>query len=61
MKKLSTLMLIVTMTLFLQGCITKVVTTPVKVAYKVTKGVVKGTAKAVGAVIPHKDDDDKAD
>ncbi|ENW15438.1 Uncharacterised protein [Acinetobacter haemolyticus] len=28
----------------LQGCIHKVVTVPVKVAYKTTKGVVKGTA-----------------
>lgn len=41
----------------LQGCIHKVVTVPVKVAYKTTKGVVKGTAAVVGAVIP--DDDDK--
>ena len=35
----------------LQGCITKIVTVPVKVAYKTTKGVVKGTAAVVGAVI----------
>lgn len=39
----------------LQGCIHKVVTVPVKVAYKTTKGVVKGTAKVVGAVIPDGD------
>jgi hypothetical protein len=45
--------------LMLQGCITKVVTVPVKVAYKTTKGVVKGTAAVVGAVIP--DGDDKKD
>ncbi len=31
--------------------------TPVKVAYKTTKGVVKGTAAVVGAVIPDGDDD----
>ena len=44
--------------LLLQGCITKIVTVPVKVAYKTTKGVVKGTAAVVGAVIPDGDDDD---
>ncbi len=43
--------------LMLQGCITKIVTVPVKVAYKTTKGVVKGTAAVVGAVIPDRDDD----
>ncbi|WP_122898336.1 NF038104 family lipoprotein [Acinetobacter sp. B51(2017)] len=43
----------------LQGCIHKVVTVPVKVAYKTTKGVVKGTAAVVGAVIPDGDDDDE--
>lgn len=42
----------------LQGCITKIVTVPVKAAYGVTKGVVKGTAAVVGAVIPDGDDDD---
>lgn len=42
--------------LLLQGCITSVVTLPAKVAYKTTKGVVKGTTAVVGAVIP---DDDK--
>lgn len=44
--------------LFLQGCIHKLVTVPVKVAYKTTKGVVKGTAAVVGAVIPDGDDED---
>ncbi|WP_442767827.1 NF038104 family lipoprotein [Acinetobacter bohemicus] len=44
--------------LFLQGCIYKLVTVPVKVAYKTTKGVVKGTAAVVGAVIPDGDDED---
>ena len=45
--------------IMLQGCITKIVTVPVKAAYGVTKGVVKGTAAVVGAVIPDGDDDDK--
>ena len=45
--------------LLLQGCITKVVTVPVKVAYKTTKGVVKGTAAVVEAVIPDGDDEEK--
>lgn len=40
----------------LQGCIHKIVTVPVKVAYKTTKVVVKGTAAVVGAVIPDGDD-----
>lgn len=44
---------------FLQGCIHKIVTVPVKIAYKTTKGVVKGTVAVVGAVIP--DDDDNAE
>ena len=45
----------------LQGCIHKLVTVPVKVAYKTTKGVVKGTAAVVGAVIPDRDEDDQKD
>ena len=45
--------------LFLQGCIHKIVTVPVKVAYKTTKGVVKGTAAVVGAVIPDGDDEEE--
>ena len=44
----------------LQGCIHKVVTVPVKVAYKTTKGVVKGTAAVVGAVIPDGDDEEES-
>lgn len=44
--------------LFLQGCIYKLVTVPVKVAYKTTKGVVKGTAAVVGAIIPDGDDEE---
>lgn len=50
---------IVAAMLLLQGCITSVVTLPVKVAYGATKGVVKGTAAVVGAVIPDGDDKDK--
>lgn len=45
--------------MFLQGCIHKVVTVPVKVAYKTTKVAVKGTAAVVGAVIPDGDDEDE--
>ncbi|RDC53808.1 NF038104 family lipoprotein [Acinetobacter lwoffii] len=49
---------VVACVLFLQGCIHKVVTVPVKVAYKTTKVAVKGTAAVVGAVIPDGDDDE---
>ena len=45
----------------LQGCIHKVVTVPVKIAYGTTKAVVKGTAAVVGAVIPDGDDEDEKD
>ena len=51
------LLLVVTAMLSLQGCITKVVTVPVKVAYTAGKGVVKGTAAVVGAVTS--DDEEK--
>ena len=47
--------------LFLQGCIHKLVTVPVKVVYKTTKGVVKGTAAVVGAIIPDGDDEEDSD
>lgn len=43
--------------ILLQGCITSIVTVPVKIAYKTTKGVVKGTAAVVRAVTPDGDDD----
>lgn len=49
---------VLTCVFMLQGCIHKLVTVPVKVAYKTTKGVVKGTAAVVGAVIPDGDDDE---
>ncbi|RZJ24058.1 MULTISPECIES: NF038104 family lipoprotein [unclassified Acinetobacter] len=48
---------IVACVLFLQGCIHKIVTVPVKVAYKTTKGVVKGTTAVVGAIIPDGEED----
>lgn len=50
---------IVTCIFMLQGCVHKPVTVPVKVAYKTTKGVVKGTAAVAGAVIPDGDDEEK--
>lgn len=50
---------VVACVLFLQGCIHKVVTVPVKVAYKTTKVAVKGTAAVVGAVIPDGDDEEE--
>lgn len=49
---------VLTCMFMLQGCIHKIVTVPVKVAYKTTKGVVKGTAAVVGAVIPDGDDEE---
>ncbi|WP_066800042.1 NF038104 family lipoprotein [Moraxella oblonga] len=56
MKKSLCLFMLTLSALLLQGCIHKVVTTPVKVAYKTTKGVVKGTAKAINALT---DDDEE--
>ena len=52
---------VLTCMFMLQGCILKIVTVPVKVAYKTTKGVVKGTAAVVGAVIPDGDDEESSD
>ena len=60
MKKLTTLLFLLTTAVILQGCVHKVVTVPVKVAYKTTKGVVKGTVAVTKAVIPG-DSDDKKD
>ena len=45
----------------LQGCVHKLVTVPVGIAYKTTKVAVKGTAAVVGAAIPDGDDDKKSD
>jgi len=52
MKKLTTLLFVLTTAVILQGCVHKVVTVPVKVAYKTTKGVVKGTVAVAKTVIP---------
>ena len=60
MKKLTTLLFVLTTAVILQGCVHKVVTVPVKVAYKTTKGVVKGTVAVTKAVIPG-DSHDKKD
>lgn len=62
MKKLSAFLLIITSALILQGCVHKVVTVPVKVAYKTTKGAVKGTVAVTKAIIPgDSKDKDKED
>ncbi|MES1964904.1 NF038104 family lipoprotein [Psychrobacter sp. AH5] len=60
MKKLQ-LIAIVTSLLFLQACVHKVVTVPVKVAYKTTKGIAKGTVAVGKAIIPGDSDDKKDD
>ncbi len=52
------LLVVLSCVVFLQGCVHKLVTVPVKVAYKTTKVAVKGTAAIVGAVIPDGDDED---
>jgi hypothetical protein len=49
-------LLLCLLAVLLQGCITKIVTVPAKVAYKTTKVAVKGTAAVVGAVVPDGDD-----
>ncbi len=60
MKKLSIIAILASMFL-LQACVHKIVTVPVKVAYKTTKGVVKGTVAVTKAIIPgSNEDDDKA-
>lgn len=59
MKKLTTLLVVLTTAIILQGCVHKVVTVPVKVAYKTTKGVVKGTVAVAKAVIPGDSEDEK--
>lgn len=61
MKKSIHVFAILMFVFMLQGCIHKLVTVPVKVAYKTTKGVVKGTAAVVGAVIPDGDDEEQKD
>ncbi|SNT69610.1 NF038104 family lipoprotein [Psychrobacter sp. LV10R520-6] len=51
MKKLQIIALLASVFL-LQACVHKLVTVPVKVAYKTTKGVVKGTVAVTKAIIP---------
>ena len=60
MKKLTTFLFVITTAIMLQGCVHKIVTVPVKVAYKTTTGVVKGTVAVAKAVIPG-DSNDKKD
>ena len=52
------LIVILISTLFLQACVHKIVTVPAKVAYKTTKGVVKGSVAVGKAIIPGGDDED---
>lgn len=57
MNRIMKLFALLSCVILLQGCVHKLVTVPVKVAYKTTKGVVKGTAVVVGAVIPDGEED----
>lgn len=43
----------------LQGCVHKVITVPLKTAYKTTKYTVKGTVAVVGLAIPDGDEEEK--
>lgn len=61
MKNIQRMLMILAIALIamsLQGCLTSVVTAPVKVVYGAGKLAVKGTAAAVRAVVP---DGDKKD
>ena len=60
MKKLQIIAILASI-FFLQACVHKLVTVPVKVAYKTTKGVVKGTVAVGKAIIPGDSDDKKDD
>ncbi|GAB3244307.1 NF038104 family lipoprotein [Psychrobacter pacificensis] len=60
MKKLHFVVIIASV-FFLQACVHKIVTVPAKIAYKTTKGVVKGTVAVGKAIIPGDSDDDKKD
>lgn len=51
MKKLQIIAIIASL-FFLQACVHKLVTVPVKVAYKTTKGIAKGTVAVGKAIIP---------
>jgi len=60
MKKMH-LIVILTSIFLLQACVHKIVTVPAKIAYKTTKGVVKGTVAVGKAIIPGDSNDDKKD
>ena len=60
MKKISFIVILASMFL-LQAGVHKIVTVPVKVAYKATKGVVKGTVAVTKAIIPGGDEDEDND
>lgn len=60
MRKLQ-IIAILTSIFFIQACVHKLVTVPVKVAYKTTKGIAKGTVAVGKAIIPGDSDDDKKD
>ncbi|MDO5768402.1 MAG: NF038104 family lipoprotein [Psychrobacter sp.] len=60
MKKLPLIVIIIT-SLMLQACVHKIVTVPAKIAYKTTKGVVKGTVAVGKAIIPGDSSDDDDD
>ncbi|MBO1531953.1 NF038104 family lipoprotein [Psychrobacter sp. F1192] len=60
MKKLH-LITIIASVFLLQACVHKIVTVPTKVAYKTTKGVVKGTVAVGKAIIPGDSDDDETE
>ena len=61
MQKLPALIFILTTAFVLQGCVHKIITVPAKIAYKTTKGVVKGTVAIGKAIIPGDSDDNKKD
>lgn len=58
-RRTARILAITAMAIALQGCLTSVVTAPVKIVYGAGKLAVKGTAAAVRAVVP--DGDKKAD
>lgn len=58
MKKLPLITILIS-SLLLQACVHKIVTVPAKVAYKTTKGVVKGTVAVGKAIIPGDSKKDK--
>ena len=60
MKKLQ-IIAILTSLFLLQACVHKLVTVPVKVAYKTTKGIVKGTVAVGKAIIPGDSEEDDND